>query len=77
MNFYWFLVSSFRYRITIDHSPSGPYTKLFIKSVQVHDEETYTCSITYLDPSDTCESSGSYKIKLNVLGVSCIVNEKF
>lgn len=54
--------------ITIDHNPSGPFTKLYIKSVQVHDEETYTCAITYLDPSDACESSGSYKIKLNVLG---------
>lgn len=54
--------------ITIDHNPNGPHTKLFIKSVQVHDEETYTCDVTYLDPSESCESRGSYKIKLNVLG---------
>lgn len=55
-------------RITIDHSPSGPFTKLYIKSVQAHDEEIYTCSTTYLDPSEACDSSGSFEIKLNVLG---------
>lgn len=55
-------------RITIDHSPTGPFTKLYIKSVQAHDEEIYSCVTTYLDPSDACNSSGSFKIKLNVLG---------
>lgn len=61
----------FHFSITIDHTPNGPHTKLFIKSVQVHDEETYTCSVTYLEPSESCESNGSYKIKLNVLGMYC------
>lgn len=37
----------------------------------MHDEETYTCSVTYLEPSESCESNGSYKIKLNVLGMYC------
>lgn len=56
------------FSITIEHTPSASHTRLFIKSVQVHDEETYKCVVTYLDPSDSCESKGSYKIKLNVLG---------
>lgn len=67
---YYFVVRFwFHYSITIDHTPDGPATKLFIKSVQVQDEETYTCSVTYLDPSESCDSSGSYKIKLDVLGM--------
>lgn len=65
------IVSSIHFSISIDHTPNGPQTKLFIKSVQVHDEETYTCSVTYLEPSESCDSNGSYKIKLNVLGMYC------
>lgn len=67
--FFFCFVFPFSNSITIDHSPNGPNSKLFIKSVQVHDEEIYTCGITYLDPSDSCDSSGSHKIKLNVLGL--------
>lgn len=58
-----------RYSIIIDHSATGPHSKLFIKSVQVHDEEIYNCAIIYLKPSDSCNSTGSHKIKLNVLGM--------
>lgn len=67
---YYFVVRfRFHCSISIDHNPDGPATKLFIKSVQVQDEETYTCSVTYLDPSESCDSSGSYKIQLDVLGM--------
>lgn len=55
-------------RITIDHNPKENVTKLNIKSVQVHDEEVYKCTTTYVDPSETCDSFDSYNIKLNVLG---------
>ncbi|XP_031616824.1 hemicentin-1 isoform X2 [Contarinia nasturtii] len=55
----------YRGRITID--PDGSHTKLYIKSVQVHDEDTYKCVVTYSDPLDSCESKGLYIIKLNVL----------
>lgn len=61
--FVWFIFS-----IKIEQEQNGPNT-LFIKSVQVQDEGTYTCGVTYLDPSESCDSSGSYKIKLNVLGM--------
>lgn len=59
----------FVFSFNIEHHSNGPHTKLVINSVQVHDEEVYTCGLTYLDPLESCESSGSYKIKLNVLGV--------
>lgn len=55
-------------RITIDHNPKENVTKLNIKSVQVHDEEVYKCTTTYVDPSESCDSFDSYSIKLNVLG---------
>lgn len=55
-------------RITIDHNPTENATKLNIKSVQVHDEEIYKCTITYVDPRETCDSFDSYSIQLNVLG---------
>lgn len=58
-------------RITIDHNPKENATKLNIKSVQVHDEEVYKCTTTYLDPRETCDSFDSYSIQLNVLGNFC------
>lgn len=40
---------------------------LSIKSVEIDDEETYSCEITYMNPKDNCDaSSGSYEIDLIV-----------
>lgn len=63
--FYYF---SCHFSITIEHNPRGPSTRLNIKSLQVQDEDTYLCETTFLEPLESCSSSGTYSIDLKVLG---------
>lgn len=56
------------FSMTIEHNPQGPSTQLKLKSVKVSDEEIYMCESTYLEPLETCETSGSYSILLKVNG---------
>lgn len=45
----------------------GKSVRLGIKSVSIDDEDLYSCEITYLEPLESCDTSGEYKIKLNVV----------
>ncbi|XP_037908056.1 hemicentin-1 isoform X6 [Hermetia illucens] len=53
-------------RMSIDHSPKGPVTSLSIKSLQIADEDVYTCESTFLEPRESCDTSGVYRIDLKV-----------
>ncbi|GAB0099475.1 Immunoglobulin [Sergentomyia squamirostris] len=59
--------SDFKGRMSIDHSPHGPATRLHIKSVQVTDEDTYVCESTFLEPLESCNNLGAYSIDFTVL----------
>lgn len=39
---------------------------LSIKSVEIEDQDVYTCEVTYLEPLDGCDSTGEYKTELIV-----------
>lgn len=54
------------FRLAIDYAP-GRYVRLGIKSIQVDDEEIYSCEITYLEPLETCETTGEYQTSLRVV----------
>ncbi len=41
-------------------------SKLHIQSVQVDDEALYLCEITYLEPLETCDTTGAYSINVQV-----------
>lgn len=56
------------FRLSIDHSPSGPSTRLHIKNLQVSDDDTYLCESTYLEPLESCDTTGAYNIKLSIYG---------
>lgn len=38
-----------------------------MKSVTLEDEDLYSCEITYLDPPESCDSTGEYQINLIVV----------
>lgn len=38
-----------------------------MKSVTIDDEDLYSCEITYLDPPESCDSTGEYQINLIVV----------
>ncbi|XP_059622571.1 hemicentin-2-like isoform X2 [Phlebotomus argentipes] len=57
----------FKPRMSIDHSPNGPATRLHIKGVQVSDEDTYVCESTFLEPLESCNNLGAYSIDFKVL----------
>uniref|UniRef100_A0A1B0GL67 Ig-like domain-containing protein n=2 Tax=Lutzomyia longipalpis TaxID=7200 RepID=A0A1B0GL67_LUTLO len=61
------IFSDYNSRISIDHSPHGPATRLHLKSVQVSDEGTYVCESTFLEPLETCKNLGAYSIDFKVL----------
>lgn len=54
--------------MSIDHSPTGPATRLHIKSALVSDEDIYLCETTFLDPLDNCDSSGAFSTDVKILG---------
>lgn len=58
----------FIYRLTIQHAPSSPSTRLHIENLQVSDDDTYLCESTYLEPLESCDTTGAYIIKLNIYG---------
>lgn len=53
-------------RLVIDYSP-GRYVRLGVKSLQVDDEDVYSCEITYLEPLETCDTTGEYQTNLKVI----------
>ena len=55
------------YRLSIDHAPSRSGSRLHIKSVMVDDEDIYLCEITYLEPLETCETTGTHSIDMKVI----------
>lgn len=58
---------SFRtFRLNIDYSP-GRYVRLGIKSIIVDDEDVYSCEVTYLEPLETCDTTGEYQTNLKVV----------
>ncbi|XP_055703742.1 hemicentin-2 isoform X8 [Phlebotomus papatasi] len=59
--------SAFKSRMSIDHSPNGPATRLHIKAAQVTDEDTYVCESTFLEPLESCNNLGAYSIDFKVL----------
>lgn len=53
-------------RLAIDFSPGRP-VRLAIKSIQVDDEDIYSCEISYLEPLETCDTTGEYQTDLKVV----------
>ncbi|CRK99567.1 CLUMA_CG012880, isoform B [Clunio marinus] len=53
-------------RLAINYSP-GRFVKLDIKSIQIDDEDTYSCEVTYLEPLETCDTTGEYQTNVNVV----------
>lgn len=67
-HFLFLFLLFFHFRLSIDHSPSGPSTRLHIKNLQVSDDDNYLCESTYLEPLESCDTTGAYNIKLNIYG---------
>lgn len=59
-----FLVYLFRLRLEFIADKS---VLLEIKSVQIEDEAEYSCEITYIEPTESCDTSNEYKIQLSVV----------
>lgn len=55
-----------RFRLSIDYS-KGRHCKLAIKSISIEDEDVYSCEVTYLEPLETCDTSGEYLTNLKVV----------
>ena len=56
-----------KFRLAIDYVP-GKHVRLGIKSIQVDDEDVYSCEITYLEPLETCDaSSGEQQTNVKVI----------
>ncbi|KAL7033530.1 hypothetical protein ACKWTF_007630 [Chironomus riparius] len=53
---------------------TGKSVLLEIKSVRIEDEDLYSCEITYLEPTETCDTSDEYKINLSVVVSPSIVS---
>jgi len=53
---------------------AGKSVLLEIKSVRIEDEDLYSCEITYLEPTETCDTSDEYKINLSVVVSPSIVS---
>lgn len=51
--------------MTVEHA-GAKGSKLYIQSVTVDDESTYLCEITYLEPLETCDTTGTHSINLQV-----------
>lgn len=45
---------------------AGKSVLLEIKSVRIEDEDLYSCEITYLEPTEICDTADEYKINLSV-----------
>jgi len=41
--------------------------RLGIRTVQIDDEDDYSCEITYLEPLETCDTTDEYRISLKVV----------
>ena len=55
-------------RISVDHSPNGPSTRLHLANLQVSDDGVYLCESTFIEPLDTCNNLAVYNIEVKVLG---------
>lgn len=55
-------------RISVDHSPNGPSTRLHLNNLQVSDDGVYLCESTFIEPMDTCNNLAVYNIEVKVLG---------
>jgi hypothetical protein len=53
-------------RLSVEHA-GNKGSKLHIQSVQVDDEAVYLCEITYLEPLETCDTTGAYSINVQVV----------
>lgn len=62
------LISSSPSRISVDHSPNGPSTRLHLNNLQVSDDGVYLCESTFIEPLDTCNNLAVYNIDVKVLG---------
>lgn len=58
---------SIKFRLAIDYLTGRTAVRLGIKSVQVDDEDVYSCEITYLEPLETCDTTGEYQTDLKVI----------
>ena len=57
---------SFYHRLSINYTP-GRSVRLAIKGIQIVDEDVYSCEITYLEPLETCDTTGEYQTTLKVI----------
>lgn len=53
-------------RLNLEYTPPKP-ARLSIRNIQVEDEAVYSCEATYLEPLDTCETTGEYFFSLQVV----------
>lgn len=53
-------------RLAIDYV-IGRYVRLAIKALTVDDEDVYSCEVTYLEPLETCDTTGEYQTNLKVI----------
>lgn len=54
------------FRLSIEYS-KGRHCRLAIKTITVDDEDVYSCEVTYLEPLETCETTGEYQTSLKVV----------
>lgn len=54
------------FRLSIEYS-KGRHCRLAIKSISIDDEDIYSCEVTYLEPLETCETTGEYQTNVKVV----------
>lgn len=50
----------------MEYAPNKIGSRLNIKAIQIEDEDVYMCEITYLEPLESCETTGEYSIDVKV-----------
>ncbi|CAO1401818.1 unnamed protein product [Diamesa tonsa] len=53
-------------RLSVEYAPNKIGSRLNIKAIQIEDEDVYMCEITYLEPLESCETTGEYSIDVKV-----------
>lgn len=52
--------------MSVEYAPNKIGSRLNIKAIQIEDEDVYMCEITYLEPLESCETTGEYSIDVRV-----------
>lgn len=52
--------------MSVEYAPNKIGSRLNIKAIEIEDEDVYMCEITYLEPLESCETTGEYSIDVKV-----------